>query len=104
MTFKEILAAIEGAQKRKREELQHQALIAYQQSYLIADLVGIMFGSKQKPPRIYEAFPGIFSEMPRQQDWRVMKARIEEYAAERRKRGEQQHGDDAGRTADPNHV
>ncbi|OUM86649.1 MAG: hypothetical protein BAA01_11615 [Bacillus thermozeamaize] len=103
MTFREILVAIEGVQKRRREELQIQALIAYQQSYLIADLVGIVFGSKQKPPRLHEAFPGIFPEVPRQQDWRLMKARIEEYAAERRKRGEK-HGHDAGRAPDPDHV
>lgn len=81
-----------------------QAMIAYRQADQIASLVGIMLGNKQTPPAIQEAYPGIFPEFEKkaeeerlqQQQWQIMKARIEEYAArvaEKRKRGER-HGND----------
>ncbi|WP_052523743.1 hypothetical protein [Geobacillus kaustophilus] len=105
MTLKEILVAIEAEQKRKLEALRQQAMIAYRQADLIACLVGILLGSKQNPPTLTETFPGIFPELerPRQQNWQLMKARIEAYAAERRKRGEK-HGNDIGKIANPDHV
>lgn len=104
MTLKEIVAAIEGYQKQKRTEWQYQALIAYQQANLTASFVAKVFGGTHKPPALHEAFPGLFPELerPRQQNWQIMKARIEAYAAERRKRGEM-HGHDAGRAANSDH-
>jgi hypothetical protein len=90
MTYKEILASIEGYQKRQKSELQTKALIAYRQADTLAMLVGIVFGSKQQHPALQDAFPGIFPELeqPRQQSWEIMKARVEAYAAEKRMRGE----------------
>lgn len=95
MTYREIMAAIEGAQQRLRARMQESALISYRQANLIASLVGITLGSKQKAPSLQEAFPGIFPELeqqPRQQNWQLMKARIDAYAAERRKRGGEADG------------
>ncbi|MCM1564926.1 MAG: hypothetical protein NC238_03020 [Dehalobacter sp.] len=94
MTYEEISAAIRGRQNQNLNDIKTQALVAYRQADLIAALVGIRFGSKQQAPNLFEAFPGIFSEeevKPKQQNWQVMKARIETYAAERRKRGERKH-------------
>ena len=96
MTYREILVAIRGSEARRLADLQEQAFIAYRQSDVIATLVGIVLGSKQKAPRIDEAFPGVFpkQEQPKQQIWQLMKARVEEYAAERRRRGEKAGGCD----------
>lgn len=102
MTYAEILAAITGYNKRQEAEMRIQSIIAYRQADQIASLVGIMIGSKQEPPSIQDAFPGIFPELEKkaeeqkhqqskQQSWQVMKARVEAYAAsaaEKRKRGE----------------
>ncbi|ATP40697.1 hypothetical protein CSE16_11915 [Solibacillus sp. R5-41] len=101
MTYKEILAAIKGKSKRQEAELQYQSIIAYHQANLISHLVGISLGSKQNPQALHEAFPGVFPELEKQaqlqlvkqQNWQIMKARIDAYAAEKRKRGEK-NGDD----------
>lgn len=95
MTYAEILAAIKGSAKRQEVELQHQSIIAYHQANLISHLVSISLGSKQSHPELHEAFPGIFPELEKraemqkvkQQNWQIMKARIDAYAAEKRKRG-----------------
>lgn len=111
MTYREILTAIQGNQARLRaaieteqEKLKYQAVIAYRQSDLIAILVGRLFGTKANVPLLHEVFPGLFPELerPRQQNWQMMKARIEQYASERRKRGET-GGNDTGRAASPDH-
>ncbi|GLC88704.1 hypothetical protein [Lysinibacillus piscis] len=102
MTYAEILAVIKGHVKRQEVELQYQSIVAYHQANLISHLVGIALGSKQQPKEIHEAFPSIFPELEKraeqqkikQQNWELMKARIETYAAEKRKRGGLQHGDD----------
>lgn len=101
MTYREILAAIKGRAKRQEVELQYQSVIAYHQANLIQHLIGISLGSKQSPQELHEAFPGIFPELEKraqqqlvkQQNWQVMKARIDAYAAEKRKRG-RLNGDD----------
>lgn len=91
-----------------------QSIIAYRQADQIASLVGIMMGNKQTPMAIHEAYPGMFPELERkaemdkaqQQHWQIMKARIDEYAAnlaEKRKRGERL-GDHAGRTTNLDNV
>ncbi|GEM_PF-2934400 len=110
MTYKEIFAAIKGFSKRQEIELQTKSIIAYHQANLISHLVGISLGSKQAPKEIHEAFPAIFPELEqkaqlqqvRQQNWQLMKARIEAYAFEKRKRGEDR-GNDVRRTSNPNH-
>jgi hypothetical protein len=112
MTYAEIVASINGFNNRQKSELQLNALISYRQAGLISALVGIAFGSKQQYPTITDAFPGIFPELEKapqqQQNWQVMKARVEEYAAAKRdeakrKRGEND-GNNAGGAAGPNNV
>lgn len=93
MTYLEILTAMQGGQARRQADLQERALIAFRQCELTATLMGIMLGSKQKAPSLTEAFPGIFPEQPlRQQNWQLIKARMQEQMAARRKRGEQASG------------
>ncbi|MFF2449370.1 hypothetical protein ACFVSW_20210 [Neobacillus sp. NPDC058068] len=111
MTYGEIVASITGFNKRQKTEFQMKSIVAYRQADLIASLVSNVLGSKHQPPSIQEAFPGIFPEIeqqPKQQNWQLMKARIEAYAAEKRaaeerKRGENR-GDDSGGIASPNNV
>lgn len=107
MTYREIVAAIKGYEVRTKAkfeaDMQLQAMIAYRQADLIASHMARIWGGKHKPPTMQEAFPGIFpEEQNKQQDWRVMKARLEAYAdAWRRKRGAKKG--DTGRAADPHH-
>lgn len=95
MTFKEISAAINAYSKRTETDMRISAIVAYHQARLISHQVGIILGSKAQPQEIFEAFPSFFPHLEKQatlrnqkqQDWRVMKARIDAYAAEKRKRG-----------------
>jgi hypothetical protein len=112
MTYGEIMAAIHAYEKRLKFEAEKmegetriRAAIAYRQADLTSRMVAQAFGSNSKLPTIYEAFPGIFPEesKPKQQNWQLMKARVEAYAAERRKRGEMKRGNDHRGTADPDH-
>ncbi|OMF54677.1 hypothetical protein BK138_16085 [Paenibacillus rhizosphaerae] len=91
MTYKEISAAISGKQRQLKNDLQTKATLVYRLGTLVA------YGVNQPKdyPAPHEAFPGIFEEpKTRQQNWQVMKERIEAYAAERRKRGEKLNGND----------
>jgi len=106
MTYAEISESIKSFQKRQEVDLQFNAVISYHQANLLSHLIGIQFGSKQAQKELYEAYPGIFPKQEKQaeqqrikqQKWQVMKARIDAYAAEKRKRGESR-GNDARRTA-----
>ncbi|MDQ0091670.1 hypothetical protein J2T12_005110 [Paenibacillus anaericanus] len=92
MTYKEISAAIEGNQRRLKNEVQTQAALVYK----LGNLIGYSVNAPNKYPSIAETFPGLFEEPEiKQQNWQVMKERIEAYAAERRKRGEKLNGDNA---------
>jgi hypothetical protein len=90
MTYAEIKTTIESNQKRIKEEMQAQASIAYK----LGELIGIAFNEPEKYPALKNAFPKLFDdiqEIPdKQQDWRVMKARIEQYNSlyKQQKRGE----------------
>lgn len=113
MTYGEIKAAIDGyneriklEQEKIKADMQVQAIVAYHQAQLIGAVVAQVLGDKHKLPSLGEAFPGIFPEetiRPRQQDWRVMKARIAAYGeAWKRKRGESS-GNDARGVAGTHH-
>ena len=90
MTYGEIIAAIEGSQRRFKAEAQMQAGLIYR----LGSLVGIAVNDPKKYPRtISKAFPGLFDgvdeERPMQQDWRIMKERMNTYSTYlKRKRGE----------------
>jgi hypothetical protein len=93
MSLGDILAAIKGYRKREQTALQAQALVAYRQAQYLGNIIGVMLDGKQKLLTMTEAFPGIFPEFEqlqaqgiRQQDWRLIKARIEEYSARQRAR------------------
>lgn len=94
MTYLEIVVAIRSygrqlrhAAERQQAELRIQAILAYRHADVLGAIVSKIAGGKGKVPTIYEAFPGIFPEeaRPLQQNWQLMKARVETYAAERRK-------------------
>lgn len=106
MTYKEISTTIKAYSKRAESDMRISAIISYHQARLISHHVGIIVGSKETPKAIYEAFPGMFPhlekeaaikaaiENTKQQDWKLMKDRIDAYAAERRKRGAVEVGND----------
>lgn len=90
MTYGEIIAAIEGNQRRVKQEIQIQASLLYK----LGDLLRFSFNEPNKYPTLQEAFPKLFddteaiNQKPKQQDWRIMKERISAYARYKRKRGE----------------
>lgn len=90
MTYAEIMAAIEGNQRKTKLEMQIQASMIHQ----LGSLVGIAFNDPKKyPSSAKEVFPSLFEEEieeePKQQDWQVMKERIERYNTYlKQKRGE----------------
>lgn len=89
MTYSEILAAIKGNHRRVESEFKTQAALVYK----LGHLIGFAVNQPKDYPTIYDTFPGLFGDPPKkQQNWEVMKARVEEYAAERRKRGEKKNG------------
>jgi hypothetical protein len=106
MTYQEITVSIDAYVAKQKTDLQHQALLSFNQAQLIGQLVQRALGSKKKPPELHEAFPGIFPDELVQQsqkknNWQVMKERVAAYGARYRKRGEKQH-DDRG-TTDTDH-
>lgn len=107
MTLWELERAMKAKQKQQKQELQTRAFIAYQQAGVTAALMARAWGSKQKVPELSTVFPGLFpadeqdGRQSRQQDWRIMKARMEAYAEARRKWGEQQNGKNNRGAANP---
>lgn len=110
MTPWELERVIEAKRHQHKEQLKTKALIAYQQAGVTAALMAKVWGSKQKVPDLKTAFPGIFEDVValvpepgkkpfKQQDYRIMKARLEQYAAARKKWGEKKRGNDHRRTA-----
>lgn len=90
MTYAEIVAAIEGNQKKMKQDMQIQAIMTYK----LGELIGIAFNDPKKypsnPKKAFEKM-GIFDDEDDKQgqDWRVTKARIEQYNAYlKQKRGE----------------
>lgn len=77
MTLYEIRAAIKGYNKNLENKMKLDAALAYE----LAGLVGIAINDPKKYPKsVDKAFPGMFKEeLGKQQDWRVMKQRIEDY-------------------------
>jgi len=90
MTYGEIVTAIEGNQNKMKLQMQFQANLVYQ----LGALVGVAFNEPNKYPQsAKEVFPKLFEDLidsePKQQNWQVMKARIEEYNSYlKQKRGE----------------
>ena len=75
MTVAEIALTAQVKQEQNKELAQMLAWIVYNG----AALTGIAINEPKKFPKLENAFPGLF-EKKGQQDWRVMKARMESFA------------------------
>lgn len=90
MTYGEIIAKIEAYRKIEKQKIQLQAMFIYK----LGNLIRIAFNDPKKyPSNVKQAFKemGIFDEdinITKQQDWRIMKERMNRYAYLHRKRGE----------------
>lgn len=109
MSYREILAAIEGYKARQRYEAERQAVLSFEHAHLLGNIISRILGSKIDPPNSpQKAFKSVFGEdtdgqsVMRQQDWRIMKERIADRGAVYKKRGEN-NGNDTGRAANPDH-
>ena len=79
MSADEIATAAVARQEQIKELMRILAWIAYNG----AALTGVAVNAPKNFPRLEEAFPSLF-ERQAQQDWRVMKERMEAYAAANR--------------------
>ena len=96
MTYFEIKEHIKAYAKRNKESMREKAILSYNHAHLIAQLVGISFSGEGKVPQLHDIYPSLFDApelQGQQQDWRIMKARIEAYSLEMRKRGDKANGD-----------
>lgn len=75
MTVEDIALAMQVKRKQNKEFTQMLAWIIYNG----AALVGIAVNNPKKFPQIEDAFPSLF-ESKAQQDWWVMKQRVEDFA------------------------
>ena len=83
MTVENIALAAQVKQEQSKELAQTLAWVMYNG----AALTGIAVNSPKNFPQIEEAFPSLF-ERKEQQDWWVMKQRVEDWAkAKNAKRG-----------------
>ena len=81
MTVDEISLAASVKQEQNKELAQLLAWVVYNG----AALTGVAINEPQKFPRLEDAFPSLF-ERREQQDWRLMKARMEAFAEARKVR------------------
>ena len=79
MTTEEITLAAEVSQERQKEFAQLLAWVVYNG----AALTGVAFNDPKKFPAIEDAFPSLF-EKKEQQDWWVMKERVENWTRARK--------------------
>ena len=75
MTVDDIALAAQVKQERDKDFMQTLAWIVYNG----AALTGVAVNDPKKFPKLEDAFPSLF-ERKEQQDWRVMKERIEAFA------------------------
>ena len=75
MTVDDIALAAQARQERDKEFAQTLAWIMYNG----AALTGVAVNDPKKFPKLEDAFPNLF-ERKEQQDWRVMKERVEAFA------------------------
>lgn len=82
MTINDINMAAQVRQEQNKELTQTLAWIIYNG----AALTGIAVNDPHKFPKLGDAFPSLF-ERNEQQDWRVMKQRMEDYTQFKRTNG-----------------
>ena len=83
LTYGEIKVTIDAYQANQKLHIREQASL----HYMLANLIGIsasrLTNDKAEYPSLKEAYPSIFSDIveePAQQDWRLAKARMLQYA------------------------
>ena len=81
MTVEDIALAAQVRQEQNKEFAQTLAWVIYNG----AALTGVAINNPRKFPKIEDAFPSLF-EQKEQQDWRVMKERVENYMNAKKKR------------------
>jgi hypothetical protein len=100
MTYGEIVAAIEGYKTRRKLELEAKAAIQYEHATFLGGVISRVLGGKNKIPSLQEAFQSVFGEyqepkIKKQQDWRVMKERVSNFAEIQRRNGVNNNGNDS---------
>ncbi|MFZ2538556.1 MAG: hypothetical protein WAX04_06600 [Oscillospiraceae bacterium] len=80
LTPKDIMMATEAQQEKQQELIKTLAWLVYNG----AALVSIGYNNPKKFPDIHTAFPSLFQEENEQQDWRVTKQRIEDFAKKKK--------------------
>jgi len=75
MTVEDVCLAAQVRQEQNKEMAQMLAWIAYNS----AALTGVAINNPRKFPKLEDAFPTLF-ERKQQQDWRVMKQRMADFA------------------------
>ena len=82
MTAEEVALAAQVRQEQIKEFSQILAWIVYNG----AALTGVAVNEPRKFPKLEDAFPSLF-EQKEQQDWRLMKERMEDYARAKKEMG-----------------
>lgn len=80
MTVEDIALTVQIKQEQNKELAETLAWIIYNG----AALIGVAVNDPKKFPAIEEAFPSLFAKKE-QQDWWVMKERVEEFAKTKNK-------------------
>lgn len=85
-TITEIRQTLESHERCLKRQMQQQAVMDYRHACLVA----ASFGGKSPP--LHEVYPWLFDPPSGQQDWRVAKERLLQYAqAHNRKREVSRH-------------
>ena len=87
LTYGEIKATIDAHQANTRLHIREQASLHHSLANLIGISASRLMNDKAEYPSLEEAYPGLFSdstlhngEKEAQQDWRLAKARLLQYA------------------------
>ena len=83
LTYGEIRATIDAHQANTKLRIREQASLHHSLANLIGISVARLMNDKVEYPSLKEAYPGLFSDIveePVQQDWRLAKARLLQYA------------------------
>ena len=85
LTYSEIKITIDAHQANRKLHIREQASLHHSLANLIGISVSRLMNDKAEYPTLEEAYPGLFSdtvvaEEPVQQDWRLAKARLLQYA------------------------
>lgn len=86
MTYREVGDIIQAHNENEKNEIRKNCMISYNTAALFRIAVASVLDDNIKFPSIHQAFPDLFGEEKQenqqdgQQDWRIQKDRIEQYA------------------------